>query len=383
MRDLLKSFGWNEHFEGNLAPGEGLAQVARVVQEHREAYLVHPLGAGLENMWAEISGKLRHTSALRSDFPAVGDWVVLREFDPKTAAAEAGSLQILRILPRRTVLARRLEGKREGGGAGGDAQVLAVNVDLAFLAASLNENFNVRRLERYLALAREARTAGGAPVRPVILLTKADLCADVGPFVEQARMIAGDCEIHAISVVTGAGVELVREYLRPGVTAVVLGSSGIGKSTLVNYLAEADVQDMMQTREFDDKGRHCTTFRNLVRTKAGGLIIDTPGLRGLSLGEAMDGVAATFEDIEKLAGTCRFGNCGHESEPGCAVRGALEAGTLDGGRLEAYLKMQREAGAMAQRENRIQGRKQRKIEKRTTATKEKKGKGDWRGEEEA
>ena len=232
-------------------------------------------------------------------------------------------------------------------------------------------------------LVREAWTVSGEAVKPVILLTKADLCADVAPFVEQAKAAGGACDVHAISVVSGAGMEGVRAYLKPGVTAVLLGSSGVGKSTLVNYLAEADIQDMMEAREFDDKGRHCTTFRNLVRTKAGGLIIDTPGLRGLGLGEATDGLAQTFEDVEALAAKCRFGNCGHDAEPGCAVRGALEAGTLDSGRFVAYLKMQREAGAMAQRENRIQGRKARKIGKRSAATKEKKGKETWRGEEEA
>ena len=384
--EQLRVYGWNEHFAGLLAPGEDLGQVARVVQEHKEAYLVCAAGARRGNVWAEISGKMRHEGTVRGDFPAVGDWVLVRglvrmqngELETRHSTRDtrnsSGPVQIFRILPRRTVLARRLEGKREGGGAGGDEQVLAVNVDVAFLGTSLNESFNMRRLERYLALARDAG------VRPVVLLTKADLCADSGPYVEQARAVAAGAAIHAISVVTGQGMQAVRGYLRPGVTAVILGSSGIGKSTLVNYLAEADVQDMMEAREFDDKGRHCTAFRHLVRTPLpamGGLIIDTPGLRGLSLGEAADALAATFSDIDALATTCKFTDCRHDTEPGCAIKAALESGTLDAGRLESYLRMRREATAMARKENRIWERKTKRTEKKVSAASDKKQKRKW------
>jgi ribosome biogenesis GTPase len=239
------------------------------------------------------------------------------------------------------------------------------------LGTSLNENFNLRRLERYLTLARES----GA--QPVVLLTKADLCEDAVPLVEEVRGIAADAPIHAISVVTGQGMDAVRGYLKAGATGVILGSSGIGKSTLVNYLADADIQDMMEAREFDDKGRHCTTFRHLVKTTAGGLIIDTPGLRGLSLGEANDALMSTFADVETLAAGCKFTNCEHETEPGCAIKSALEAGTLDAGRLESYLKLRREVVSMAARENRIADRKQKKLEKRAATGAEKKEKRAW------
>jgi ribosome biogenesis GTPase / thiamine phosphate phosphatase len=375
----LTAYGWNDHFAGQLAPDESLQHVGRVVQEHREAYLVRAAGAGMGNIWAEISGKLRHESSVRADFPAVGDWVILRglqhaheQHEDAIRPETGGPVHITRILPRRTVVTRRLEGKREGGGATGDQQVLAVNVDMAFLGTSLNENFSLRRLERYLALAHDAG------VRPIILLTKSDLCSDSAPFIEQVQTIAGpEVAIHATSAVSGQGLDLLRGYLQPGTTAVILGSSGIGKSTLVNHLAEADVQDMMEAREFDDKGRHCTTFRHLVRTACGGLIIDTPGLRGISLGEATDALAATFSDIEVLAAGCRFRECAHDTEPGCALKTAVENGTLAPTRLEGYLRLQREQQAAAQRENRIADRKQKKLEKIAAAAQQKKHRRNW------
>ncbi len=298
----LTHYGWSDHFSQLLAPDEKPEHVARIIQEHKEAYLVHSLAG---NIWAEISGKMRHEGAVRADFPAVGDWVVLRGVEHVKEKGSEGPVQIARILPRRTVLARRLEA---------DQQILATNVDVVFLGTSLNENFNLRRLERYLTLARES----GA--RPVVLLTKADLCEDAEPYLAEVRSVAGDVAMHPISVVSGVGMAEVRAYLAAGATSVILGSSGIGKSTLVNYLADADVQDMMESREFADTGRHCTTFRHLVRTPSGGLIIDTPGLRGLSLGEASDALMATFKDVELLAASCKFTNCGHESEPGCRVK---------------------------------------------------------------
>jgi ribosome biogenesis GTPase / thiamine phosphate phosphatase len=336
---------------------------------------VRAAALGMKNVGAEISGKIRHYATVRADFPAVGDWVVLRGLE-HLHEANPGPVQITRILPRTSVLMRRLEGGKgaKGTAATGDDQVLAVNVDIAFLGTALNDDFSPRRLERYLALVRDAG------VRPIVLLTKADLCADPAPYIQEAREVAHDAEIHAVSVVSNIGMDAVRSHLRPGVTAVILGSSGIGKSTLVNYLAEADVQDMMEVRDFDDKGRHCTTFRHLVRTPLpamGGLIIDTPGLRGLALGEATDALAATFADIDYLATTCKFTDCRHDTEPGCAIKKALETGVLDPDRLGSYRRMQREVVAHARRENRIQDRKSRKLEKRVAAAQDAKQRRKW------
>ncbi len=357
MPDNLETFGWSPFFAAALAPDESPDNAARVVQEHKEAYRVQDKSG---KRWAEISGKLRHHGAVRADFPAVGDWVLLR---PRSPHQINGPSQITRILPRKTTLIRRLNA---------DEQILATNVDIAFLGSSLNENFNLRRLERYLTLARES----GA--QPLILLTKADLCDDPQPFLDEVTPIAAGAPIHIVSVVTGQGLDAVRARLTPGTTAVILGSSGIGKSTLVNTLADADIQDMMEIRDFDDKGRHCTTFRHLVKTPTGGLLIDTPGLRGLALGEANDALIATFSDIDALAAACKFSNCQHATEPGCAIKAALDAGTLDPARLESYLKLHREVTAMAQRENRIADRKQKKLDKRASAQLQKKQKDHWR-----
>ncbi|MCL2641666.1 MAG: ribosome small subunit-dependent GTPase A [Phycisphaerales bacterium] len=357
----LDAYGWNDHFAALLERREHLQNVARVVQEHKEAYLVRSAHG---NIWAEITGKIRHTATARLDFPAVGDWVVLRG-----AATGGGPVHITRILPRRTILSRRLETK---GGGGGDQQVLATNVDIVFLGTSLNENFNLRRMERYLTLAKES----GA--RPVILLTKADLCDDPAQMLEQVREIASETSVHIVSIVTGQGLSELKTYLPKGITAIILGSSGIGKSTLVNHLADADIQDMMQVREFDDKGRHCTTFRHLVKTPMGGLIIDTPGLRGLALGEATDALLSTFQDIEALKAQCRFSDCRHDSEPGCAIKAAVESGELDVSRLDGYMRLRREVSAMSQRENRIAERKQRKLEKRSTAADRDQSDRTWR-----
>ncbi|MCL2646514.1 MAG: ribosome small subunit-dependent GTPase A [Phycisphaerales bacterium] len=358
----LDAYGWNAHFAALLEPHELPQNIARVVQEHKEAYLVRTIHG---NIWAEITGKMRHTSTVRLDFPAVGDWVILRGLEH---ADGGGPVHITRILPRRTILSRRLE---TGKGGGGDQHVLATNIDVVFLGTSLNENFNLRRMERYLTLARDS----GA--QPVLLLTKADLCDDPHPLMQQAHKIAHGAAVHAVSVVTGQGIDLLKIYLPQGITGVILGSSGIGKSTLVNHLADADIQDMMQIREFDDKGRHCTTFRHLVKTTTGGLIIDTPGLRGLSLGEASDALLSTFQDIESLALRCRFTDCRHNAEPGCAIKAAIDAGTLTAARLEGYLRLHREITAMSQRENRIAQRKERKMEKRSTAAAHDKALRDW------
>ena len=332
MAVTLLDLGFDAFFEQQLGELEAGAVVGRVVAEEMVTYRVRvasedePEGAEGGEFWADLAGKFRHRAGDRTEVPAVGDFVVIR---PPHSAASRG--MVLRMVPRRSLIARTTER--------GAIQPLAANIDTAFITTSANAEFNPRRVERYLALVHKSGAL------PVVVVTKADLAEDVGEFVEAVAGVAPGVACHAVSAVAERGLELLEQYLGVGKTVVLLGSSGVGKSTLANYLARAELQFMMEIREFDDKGRHCTSRRNLFMLPAdrgGGLLIDTPGLRGLSVTESTDALAMTFEDIAELAGKCKFGNCGHESEPGCAVKAAIAAGTLDAGRVAGYVKMQRE-----------------------------------------
>ncbi len=319
----LNELGWDDGWssaleqldEDNLIP-------ARVAAQHRGAYVVW---ADEGELRARAAGRLFYEHAVGEPVPAVGDWVALR-----------GST-ITAILPRRSAFIR----KRAGFGS--DEQVLAANVDTAFLLAGLDDDFSLRRLERYVT------TAWDSGAVPVIVLTKADLCDDVGDALLQVETVAIGVPVVPVSNVTGVGVDDVEERLQPGQTAVLLGSSGVGKSTLLNRLAG---NELMRTGAVaaDGTGRHTTTHRELVRLPTGALMIDTPGLRELQFWEG--DVGAAFEDIEALALECRFRDCAHESEPGCAVHAAIDGGTLALERLRSWRKLQRELELIAARTDR-------------------------------
>lgn len=325
----LPDLGWTNSHATDFEPHavEGFL-AARVAAQHRGAYV---LFSELGELRADMAGRLSHEAAGIGDLPAVGDWVAI------AARPEEGAATIHAVLPRRTSFSRKvaLTASQE--------QVLAANVDAVFLLMSLNEDFNVRRLERYLTTAWES----GA--QPVIVLTKTDLCPEFELRVLEVEAIAFGVAVHAISNLTGDGLELVRAHIVPGQTIALLGSSGVGKSTLVNTLAGEELLATQEIRADDGEGRHTTSHRQLVLLPGGGLVLDTPGLRELQLWESSDGLAETFGDVEEVAAQCRFSDCAHRTEPGCAVLAALEDGTLPLGRWESYKKLQRELAHLERR----------------------------------
>ena len=244
---------------------------------------------------------------------------------------ENGDSQILATLPRRTCFSRR-----EPGPIPRD-QAVAANFDYVFIMQSLNQDFNPKRLERYLTLAWQS----GAT--PVILLTKADLVEDYWDYLTQVERVAVGVNTHVVSAHTGQGLSRLNAYLQPGKTVVFLGSSGVGKSSLVNALAGQEIMAVSAIREDDSKGRHTTTHRQLIRLSSGVMVIDTPGMRELGMWGASEGLVDAFSDVEKYLGRCRFSNCRHESEPGCAIKAAIAAGELDPMRWESYKNLKEEA----------------------------------------
>jgi ribosome biogenesis GTPase len=339
----LSTLGWDEtlaeQFEryrvDGLIPG-------RVAVQHRGAYdALTELG----ELRCDVAGRLYEESSSPADLPAVGDWVAIA---PR-AEEDAGTIQA--VLPRRTRFSRKTAWQAA------EEQVLAANVDVVFIVTSLNDDLNLRRLERYLILARES----GA--QPAVLLTKSDLAR--GP--EEARAaveaVAADVPVHVLSSLSGEGLDAVRAYLRPGVTAALLGSSGVGKSTLVNTLAGTELLETQELRG-DGQGRHTTVRRELVQLPGGALVIDTPGMRELQLWVADEALEETFDDVTSLFEHCRFSDCSHESEPGCAVKAALADGTLAQERWDSYLKLEAE---LAHLERRLDKRAQAEERKRWRA----------------
>jgi len=318
----LHVLGWNDFFQQHWKAyaGRGL-QPGRVVEEQKEAYRV--LGESGE-MAAEVTGRLRHEAADRSAFPVVGDWVAM------DALQSEGKARIHQVLPRRSTLSRKAAGERVA------EQILAANVDVAFVVMSLNADLNARRLERYLGAIWESGAL------PIVLLSKADLSRDPQGAAQCIAARAPGVDIHVLSARTGEGLDALAHYLEPGRTVVFLGSSGVGKSTLINTLLGSDSQKTLEIRDGDDRGRHATTYRRLFVLHGGGLLIDTPGMRELQLWGADTGLDDAFDEIGALSADCHFRNCSHDTEPGCAVLEAIVNGTLDQDRLVNYRKLRRE-----------------------------------------
>jgi ribosome biogenesis GTPase / thiamine phosphate phosphatase len=325
--------GWGPDFQQAFEPHAAAGLVpGRVAVQHRGSYGVYT-APDPGPVASELSGRFRHESVSALDLPAVGDWVALRtEPGAERALVEA-------VLPRRTVFVRKAASDQHRGA---EEQVVAANVDVVFVVSGLVDDLSPRRLERYLVLAWES----GA--RPAIVLTKADLCLDLEASLAEVEPIALGVPVHVVSNVTGEGIEQLRPYFEEESTVAALGSSGVGKSSLINRLAGNELQEVKEVRS-DGRGRHTTTRRELIRVPGGGLFLDTPGMRELQLWEADAGIEEAFEDVAALVARCRFSDCAHVTEPGCAVLAAIDAGSLDPARLESYRKLERELERLERR----------------------------------
>jgi ribosome biogenesis GTPase / thiamine phosphate phosphatase len=318
----LRDLGWNSFFDGCFSDlGQAALVPARLVEELKG---FHRARSGNGEYLAEIAGKIRYQAEDREDLPAVGDWVAL------APRPEEGRARIEYILPRRTKLSRKVAGRVQG------EQIVATNLDVVFIVSSLNRELNLRRIERYLTLAWDS----GA--RPVVLLNKVDLCIDADARAADVARVSLDVPVHLLSAREGTGLEPVRKYFAQGETAAFIGSSGVGKSSIINALAQGQALRVQPVRECDDRGRHTTTSRQMILLPGGGVVIDTPGMRELQPWDGDRGMGPAFEDIETLARRCRFRDCTHRGEPGCEVESAILNGLLDRERLENHRKLEAE-----------------------------------------
>jgi ribosome biogenesis GTPase / thiamine phosphate phosphatase len=319
----LEALGWNtqwqQKFDAVVAKADRSLklQPGRVIAEHRTHYVI---GTDTGDLSAEATGRFRNNVALRTDLPGVGDFVAFRP-------AEAdGPAFVEAVLPRTSAMVRKAAAEQR-------PQLLAANVDVVFIMTALDGDYNLRRVARYLVLVRDSGAL------PVIVANKSDLSADVADVMAEIAATAPGVAIHAISARGRTGLAELEAYFAGNKTIALIGSSGVGKSTLTNQLLQRDVMATQEVRESDSRGRHTTTHRQMFIRAGGGTLIDTPGMRELGLWNADEGKDANFDDIEQLALACKFTNCGHQSEPGCAVLAAIASGELEAGRLTSFLAM--------------------------------------------
>jgi ribosome biogenesis GTPase len=327
----LELLGWNSFFSKSYkSHSQEGCTVGRVALEHKNTYILYTEQGELS---AEVSGKLRYQATERQDFPAVGDWVVISVREAQKTA------RIHAVLSRKSKFSRKTVGTKT------EEQIIATNVDTVFLISGLDRDFNLRRIERYLILVWES----GA--NPVIILNKADLCEDVEQRREAVEEIALGVPIIVLSAVNNQGLDALIPYLNQGQTVALLGSSGVGKSTITNQLAGKAIQSVQAVRQGDDRGKHTTTHRELIILPSSGLLMDTPGMREIQIWTGDEGLEETFADIKSLAMQCRFHDCRHEQEPGCAVQEALADGSLDYQRFLNHQKLQKELNYLTRKQD--------------------------------
>ncbi len=329
MHETLERYGFDDHFASAFASSrDDGSEPARVIRHKRGEYLV---AAASGHQKARLAGRLRLSVREGDELPAIGDWVAVSQKKHK------GRIAIQAVLRRKSAFARKAAGEVTR------VQVVAANIDFAFVVTGLDEDYSVRRVERYVTLAWDS----GAT--PVVLLNKTDVCEDTQQRCADIAAAVPGVDVVALSATRAEGIDVVETYLQRGVTGAFLGSSGVGKSTIVNALAGRELMKTATVRPLDSKGYHTTTHRELFELPGGGLVIDTPGMRELHLWGTCDGLDDAFSEIVAIAKGCRFRNCRHEAEPGCAVKEALERKTLEASRLQSYLSLRAELENLEQR----------------------------------
>lgn len=328
----LYDLGWNEDLKKEFEQYSNEYSIGRVAVEYRNLYRIYTDNG---EILASVSGKMINSANGREDYPAVGDWVLIGK-----NTNQNDRTIIHGILKRKSKFSRKVAGNTF------DEQIIAANIDIAFICMSLNNNFNLRRLERYITIAWDSGS------RPVVLLTKADLCDDIKSKLEQISEILFGVDVHCVSCVNKSGISDVRSYIKKGTTVAFIGSSGVGKSTIINELLGENRQITQEVSSIGEKGRHTTTNRELIILPQGGIVIDTPGMRELHLLDVSDSIDTTFKDIEELSLKCKFLDCTHTLEPKCAVKEAIKNGTLSKKRYENYVKLKKEAEYIERKLNR-------------------------------
>lgn len=337
LPESLAAYGWDSFFSDNYKKLNISNSIpCRIISEYKSSYRVQN---GEGEYSAVLAGRMRYDADPEVGYPAVGDWVAAIRADEEQCVIHA-------ILPRKSKFSRKSEYRQKAGNIKTEEQVIAANIDTVFIVSALDgRNFNLRRLERYLTLAWKSGAS------PVIVLNKVDLCPAPDSYIRDAGDISIGVPVHAVSATEDIGISDIKSYIEPGQTAALLGSSGVGKSALINALLGSEKQATNETRSVDGKGRHTTTHRELILLPGGGMVMDTPGMREIQMWGNETNLRDSFDDIESLALQCRFSDCLHNTEPGCAVREAIDNGDIDISRYESYLKLRRELRYVALRED--------------------------------